>query len=119
MDEKLLGKLREAINHASVVPYRDIRFQNGTAPAQNKCHENVDTWIRQNPQDRAVNGWLVSGLIIDRHAVVEDPDGQLFDITPLEYRVGFVRHPGTDKQFWNLPAQINLVGEFELKHAPS
>ena len=114
MDAKLLGKLRETIKHAVVVPFRDVRFQDRTAPSRNNCHETVDGWIRENLEDRAVNGWLVSGLIIDRHSVVEGPDGHLFDITPLEYRVAFIRHPGTDEEFWSLPAQVNLAAEFEL-----
>jgi hypothetical protein len=110
---ELLGKLNEAIEQAAIVPFREVIFRDGTVPSQNKCHENVDTWVRQNPQDRTVNGWLVSGLIIDRHSVVEGHDGQLSDITPLEYRVPFVRHPGTDGEFCDLPPQINLLAERE------
>ena len=119
MDEELLGKLSEAIKQAAIVPFRDVRFQDGTAPSPNKCHENVGAWIQQNPQDRPVNGWLVSGLIIHRHSVVEGHDGQLFDITPLDCRVRFfVRHPGTDDKFWSLPPQVHLVGNFELDQHP-
>jgi hypothetical protein len=109
IDATLFAKLSEAIKHAAIVRFRNVRFLDGTAPSRNKCHENVDTWVRQNPQDRAVNGWLVSGLVIDRHSVVQGHDGQLFDITPLDYRVGFVRHPGTDNEFWSLPRQVNLA----------
>ena len=61
----------------------------------------------------AGRGWLVSGLILDWHSVVAEPDGTLFDITPLSMRgLRFLRHAGTESEFWALvqcAAQVHCV----------
>jgi len=53
----------------------------------NKCHDNVDRWVREHPADACVVGWLATplwggGHQLDRHSVVKTPDG-LIDITPM------------------------------------
>jgi hypothetical protein len=101
--------LLEAAKAAAVVPFRHTRFKNGSTPLQHQCHDNVRNWLRENAEDQATIGWLVSGYILDRHSVVRGRDGQLFDITPLQFPLPFFTHPGTAQEFWSLPSQINLV----------
>jgi hypothetical protein len=102
-------RLLKAADAAVVVPFRDVRFKNGSIPMQHQCHNNVRKWLHEHPEDQEVIGWLVSGYILDRHSVLQGRDGQPFDITPLQHSLPFFAHPGTAHEFWSLPAQVNLV----------
>jgi hypothetical protein len=49
---------------------------------------------------------------MQKHSVVADPNGDLFDITPLRYRYPFFAHPGSETEFWNLRPEGVLPTEF-------
>jgi len=102
-DHENLRALCERRSTSILVPPRRVRFRNGDEPARNSCHPNVARWVTENPECTPVRGWLVSGGILDAHSVVADADGTVFDITPLNTpRLGFIRHLGTDSEFWAL-----------------
>jgi hypothetical protein len=102
-------RLVEGARTAAAVPFRSIRFKDGSIPVQHQCHDNVRKWLCENAEDQATLGCLVSGYIVDRHSLLRGGDGQLFDITPLQYPLPFFAHPGTAQEFWSLPFQVNLV----------
>jgi len=64
-------------SEAELVPLRLVRFGNGQEPVHNECRQNLARWVEENPQCTAVSGWLVSGLILDWHTVVAEPNGTL------------------------------------------
>lgn len=90
-----------------------MRFQEVSLPNWRPqvadCHANVDKWVEANPGTVAVRGWVTYadfGLSIGltAHSVVREPDGQLFDITPLESKgvrptMRFVPHVGDEQEF--------------------
>jgi hypothetical protein len=97
---------------AKLVPLRVVQFKGGRQPQPNACHGNVEQWAKQNPQHRPVRGWLItSGFVFDRHSLLADERGELFDITPIQqpYRPPFLTHPGNEDEFMALPAQIILI----------
>jgi hypothetical protein len=109
--DELRAALRLRAPSATLVPYHEVRFTNGV-PEPNACHVNVEQWIKENPQHRPVRGWLItSGFVFDRHSLIADERGELFDITPIQqpYRPPFLVHPGNEAEFMALPAQIILV----------
>lgn len=91
------------------VPYRKVFFADGSEPLPSACHQNADRWVQENRGAMVVRGWVTYadfGLSVGltAHSVVQDRDGQLFDITPLgneRDRIGmqFVPHVGTEQEF--------------------
>jgi hypothetical protein len=77
-----------------------VRFEDGTAPKAAACHDNVDRWVRENPNCRAARGWVIETEMAGHvtfvaHSAVEEGDGRLADITlPGSHR--FLRHEGPD-----------------------
>ena len=111
LTEEFLTELRLRATSAKFIPFRVVRFKNGE-PQPNACHTNVEDWIKENPQHKPVQGWLVtSGFLLDAHSVVADDSGTLFDITPVQtpWRPPFLPHLGNDAEFKELPARIHLV----------
>ncbi len=90
------------------VPFKAAEPGNWS-PRVAECHANVDRWVTDHAGCRAVRGWvtfypLLVGVRLTAHSVVEDANGNLLDVTPLEderYRQGmrFVRHPGSECLF--------------------
>jgi len=88
---------------ARPLPFRQVKFTDGTDPVRNKCHENVARWVDENPCHRSVRGWLISAgagasLLLDAHSAVTDGISE-FDITPLLQPCLFIRHAGSDQDF--------------------
>ena len=87
---------------------RRVRFDDGTEPQPNECHENAARWVEENPEWRVAPGWLVSGLsaygcCFDAHSIVADRSGRLFEITlPSATPTAFVSHRGSKAQFENI-----------------
>jgi hypothetical protein len=81
-----------------------LTFSDGSSPRQSCCHENVERYVRENPESAAVRGWTIIGEIaghlhMGAHSVV-DAHGSLIDITPLPHEpIGFISHLGTDEEF--------------------
>jgi hypothetical protein len=65
-------------------------------PDRNYCHINADRYALENPDHKAVRGWMVlnySALGFFRfmaHSVNEGIDGRLFDITPAATHEGII-----------------------------
>jgi hypothetical protein len=94
---------------AKPVPLREVLFADGSEPEKNRCHDNVDRWVRENSGASVMRGWVnymptVNGIMLTAHSVVRDADGKLFDITSLaDERVRpamrFVPHIGDEQLF--------------------
>lgn len=102
----IVHRLREASKTAQPIRFRAVAFPAGS-PQSHECHLNVDQFVKANPEHRAVRGWLVAGML-QKHSVVAAPDGSLFDITPLPYRVPFFTHPGPEDEFWAVTDYLSL-----------
>jgi hypothetical protein len=87
-------------------------------------HRNVDWWVHNPTNSRAVRGWVFFDLIqasfffgrrpfvrFTAHSVVEDADGTLYDITPsrASRRYPFIRHEGSEEEFNSLVEENRLV----------
>ncbi len=109
--DRLLKRMRRGecrmVRHAVASDLRGFH----TDPS--KCHENVDRWCRENPSDKPVRGWLVTGgFVFDRHSVIDRGPAGLLDITPLPDRTysDFLIHDGSQEEFNTLPNQVVAVG---------
>ena len=61
-------------------------FVNGEVPKFGECHANVDRWIAENPEHKAIRGWVIDGGMGEyvnfvAHSAVRIPSGELIDIT--------------------------------------
>ena len=93
------------------VPFAEVSIGNWK-PEIAKCHANVDRWVADNPGCQAVRGWISyisfgpAGEQLTAHSVVQKPDGNLIDITPVEPgqpRGGvFVEHQGDPAEFFDM-----------------
>jgi hypothetical protein len=88
---------------ARPLPFRHVKFIDGTDPIWNRCHENVSRWVDENAGHRPVRGWRTSAgdkssLLLDKHSAVTDGISE-FDITPSPYPCLFIRHAGPDVEF--------------------
>jgi hypothetical protein len=93
------------------VPFKKVELLGapGEAPRGprfNSCHDNVRDWLFQNPNHKAVPGYLLDDLssgrcVVHAHSVVQREDGSLFDITPMHVPKSypFVGHIGTPEEF--------------------
>jgi hypothetical protein len=93
----------------------EIRYEPCSNAQMSKCHENVDAYIRGNPDCKAIRGAWVQpiggngGCLFHAHSLVELPGGEWLDITPLRddpdedarlrRNLVFLEHRGTDEQF--------------------
>jgi hypothetical protein len=123
---KRLFDLRKA---GRFIPFLSVGAQSEVdswTPLPKFSHDNVDIWIRRNPQYEAVRGWIICDFsrspFVSRphfefaaHSVISDLDGRLFDITPdaVSRPYPFIRHPGTDGEFDHLRAKY---GTMRLMH---
>jgi hypothetical protein len=107
------------LSQAERVRFQEVSLPNW-CPTVADCHGNVDKWVEANPGTVAVRGWVTYadfGLSIGltAHSVVRGPDGQLFDITPLESRgvrpaMRFVPHLGDEQLFLSMK-ELNIFIE--------
>ncbi|MGN4191789.1 hypothetical protein ACS0Y6_04025 [Burkholderia gladioli] len=97
------------LHEARVIPFRLV-LMSDVRPRVSECHQNVDAWVAAHPDCKAVRGWVTyacfseSSMGLTAHSVVQGPDGELFDITPLDREglrdtMHFVRHSGDDASF--------------------
>jgi hypothetical protein len=111
-------QIRERVNSAVTVPFREVQL-NGGEPRLNDCHRNVDCWIKNHPEAKAVRGWLfwpqngAGQCTFMAHSVV-DENGELVDITPLDPntpREGlvFLKHVGTEEDFSAMKKTCSVV----------
>jgi hypothetical protein len=103
----LYGRRHTAI----MVPFEKRTISSGP-PQEHQCYVNNDRFCSENPGHKSVYGWLVfdfnrtsEGMWpvcrFTAHAVLEDPKGRLFDITPSKasQRYPFLRHEGPEEEF--------------------
>jgi hypothetical protein len=101
-------RLLERVNSAVTVRFREVELREGEIKL-NDCHRNVDRWIENHPETKAVRGWPfwpaneAGRYTFMAHSVVEEND-QLFDITQLDPNTPrealvFLRHLGTEEDF--------------------
>lgn len=100
MTFEYVSRLRERRDEAIELQYLEVTFVDGTSPEPNKCHENVEKWVFENPGAEAVRGWLITGDFIDLHSVVRD-GGRLIDIT-RRCRSEFLPLEGAEAEFEQL-----------------
>jgi hypothetical protein len=98
------------LSQAEHIPFKQVSIGDWR-PQVAHCHVNVDTWVKANGGAVPVRGWVTYasfgelGVGLTAHSIVQNPDGELFDITPLEsewVRSGmrFIRHVGDDRAFF-------------------
>ena len=97
-DAAYFDRLLERRGSAVRLDPRAVSFRDGSPPQANKCHENADRWVRENPSCAAVRRWAIEAesgdhLLLVAHSVVQEGDGQLVDIT-LGQPHAFLRHEG-------------------------
>ena len=101
---QLYQRLNEAVN----VPFRRVHLD-GWKPSPNKCHGNVDHWVKHRPESKAVRGWIfwppdeTGRCRLMAHSVIQEKS-ELFDITPIDRNTPrealvFLRHLGTEGEF--------------------
>lgn len=107
---------RKNLGECRVVPHATASDLGDFQPERSKCHDNVDRWCDENPDDKPLRGWLVtSGTIFDKHSVVNRGPAGLLDITPIPDRQysDFLIHHGTQEEFDSWPNQIIAVDVHE------
>jgi hypothetical protein len=81
-------QLLERVNSAVRVRFREVQLSEGEIKL-NDCHRNVDCWVENFPESKAVRGWLfwppngAGQYTFMAHSVV-DENGHLVDLTPLD-----------------------------------
>ncbi len=112
VDTYFAALCRKVPDASERVSFLEVRFDDGSQPTRNKCHENVDRWVKNNPQYWAVRGWAVNGnggyYLLDAHSVVCDERGALWDITFPDlaaHGLLFIRHWGAADEFTRVRAQ--------------
>ena len=100
--------LHARLDEAIKVSFRAVRFANWK-PELNKCHDNVDYWIKHHAGAGPVRGWVFwppdgeGRCTFMAHSIV-DERGELVDITPIDRNTPreslfFLAHPGTEEEF--------------------
>jgi hypothetical protein len=106
------------LKDAKIIPFREVAV-GGWRPKVAECHENVDAWVQANPQSRAIRGWVVfasyggDALGLTAHSIVKGPDGELFDITPMQNErdqrpLHFIAHVGDEQLFLEMRKGIGI-----------
>jgi len=80
-------------------------------PERNRCHANVDHFVKLNQCSKAVRGWMIISedangrCWFEAHSVIEE-QGELLDITLPDQAacnlIRFLRHVGTEEEFWKI-----------------
>jgi hypothetical protein len=120
-----VSKLSLRWSEAVIVPRVDVACADWK-PSPKQCHDNVTKWVELNPKHRAVRGWLIldlrTAILLGQlprvellaHAIVEDEDKKLLDITPVQAPYGtpntypFLFHAGNQDDFVALIAEHRL-----------
>jgi hypothetical protein len=123
--KSIAKSLYERRGTGKIVPYEPWAAT-GWTPSEHECHSNVERFVHENRDCKAVRGWWVFdytyGPLIGRpafwrftaHSVIED-NGRLFDITPsrAEQRYPFIRHNGPKGEFEALIFRFKIT---DLEH---
>jgi hypothetical protein len=107
--DQLIRRIWTAHASSGVMPFRSVRFADGTSPQLHGCEHNVMRWTDENPADEAVPAWLATGMLVQKHWVVRSRGGPLLNITPLQTDTPIFEHPGPISEFRLLNEEIHLV----------
>ena len=129
---KYEAEICQRLEQAERIPFRHVSTD-GWEPTIAHCHYNVNEWVRRNPRDSAVRGWVTNGsfgaiINVTAHSVVRGTDGTRFDITPVydeEHRgerirqgMKFIEHVGSDEEFFAIEAQGHTFGCVQADYEP-
>lgn len=108
------AELRQRRREAVRLLPKQACFDDGLAPQAAKCHENVDRWTREHPEDACVHGWIIEtdqegSTLFVAHSVVRLGDGTLADITLDRFHL-FLPHTGSEQDFDYL--RVNHASQF-------
>ena len=87
-------------------------------PSKNECHANVTDWCEHYLGHKPVRGWLYfdfDNLLpivrFNAHSVIENENGELFDITPSKasQRYPFIRAEESEEEFAFLVEELNTT----------
>ncbi|MCP4618570.1 MAG: hypothetical protein GY844_19315 [Bradyrhizobium sp.] len=110
--DRLVKELHRLLPDAKTYPFVHL-FPDAK---EHDCHRNVDAFVAANESYRVARGWLFFDfrmaalfgmspfLRFSAHSLVEDKNGQRFDITPsrASQQYPFIEHPFGDEDFTDL-----------------
>lgn len=113
--EDVIRRIWQAFDTRSDLLTRRVIFADGSVPDAHRCEQNVFRWVIENPRNEAIHGWLATGLLLQKHWMVRDHTGAIFNITPLEQSTPMFEHPGSVDEFRQLREEIHLVVQLHLR----
>ena len=113
------------LSSAVHVPLRGVS-EDEWNPQPQQCHDNVEHWVKSNPDHEGVYGWLLMDFravvvfgapgFVDLlpHAVVRDSAQRLVDITPRHELASddtypFLLHAGSREDFYRLVDGLSIA----------
>ncbi len=112
---EVIRRLWLAFEARSLVLTRNVTFADGSVPEAHNCERDVLRWVSENPEDEPIHGWLATDLLLQKHWMVRDQAGALFNITPLDVPTPTFAHPGPIEEFRELAEEIHLVWHQHLQ----
>ena len=112
---EVIRRIWQAFETRSDLQTRHVMFADGSAPEAHRCEQNVLRWANENPGNDPVHGWLATDLLIQKHWMVRDRTGAVFNITPLDQATLMFTHPGSVEEFRQLREEIHLVVQLHLR----
>ncbi len=128
--EAYFAALYARIGEAVPVPFESVSIEEWQ-PVISDCHNNAGRWAEHDAGRKVIRGWLTWGLnefwqsTFIAHSVIEDRDGRLFDVTPIDPhtpRPDFLRHDGTAAEFDAMQPEWSSADypfTFELDNSPA
>lgn len=116
--DEILRRIWLAFETRSDMPIRQVTFADGSAPEAHRCEQNVLRWTSENPGNEPIHGWLAMDLLLQKHWMVRDLSGALFNITPLNPPTRMFAHPGPLEEFRQLREEVHLVMQQHLRPPP-
>ncbi len=87
---KYSSYLFSRINESGSLTFKQVEIDGQLSLARN-CHENTRGFLKSNSSHKIIYGWIfekseskLEHIEFFAHSVIQDPDGYLFDITPIQ-----------------------------------
>ena len=116
---EVIRRIWLAFETRSLLPTQHVAFADGSVPEAHRCEQNVLRWTAENTGNEPVHGWLATGLLLQKHWMVRDRTGAVFNITPVAPATPMFLHPGPVEEFRQLLEEIHLVMHQHLRPAPT
>ncbi len=88
----------------------------------NKCHDNVETYLKDHPECEPVRGWLVEEFegftYFNAHSVVRLKDGTLLEVTSLNRPCRFLEYSGTKEDLLRFGNRLQYPPVDDVDHSP-